>query len=61
MDWIVYPARDFLVWVFENSLEPLGNLPNIIFSLIFFFGAAYWLFSQNKLNKKAEADPSQIK
>ena len=25
MDWLVYPIRDFLVWMFENTLEPNEN------------------------------------
>ena len=31
MDWLVYPLRDSLVWLFENTLEPLGNNPNTLF------------------------------
>ena len=61
MNWLLIPIRDFLVWMFENTLEPLGNMPNIIFFLLFFGGAIYWMIAQNKLNKKAESDPDQIK
>ncbi len=61
MDWLVYPLRDLLVWLFENTLEPLGNYPNTIFILIISAGLIYWLFKQHQLNKKAESDPEQIK
>ena len=39
MDWLVYPLRDVLVWMFENTLEPLGNHPNTIFFTSFLGGA----------------------
>ena len=61
MDWLAYPLRDFLVWLFENIWEPLSNSPNTLFFFIFIVGATYWLLLQHKLNKKAEADPNQIK
>ena len=61
MDWLVYPLRDFLVWLFENTLEPAGNNPNTVYILVIMFGLTYWMFVQNKLNKKADADPNQIK
>ena len=61
MDWLVYPLRDFLVWLFENTLEIAGNNPNNIFLLVLLFGATYWMVLQNKLNKKADADPNQLK
>ena len=61
MDWLVYPLRDALVWMFENTLEPLGNHPNTIFLFLFLGGATYWMFKQHQLNKRAESDPEQIK
>ena len=61
MNWILEPIRDFLVWLFENTLEPLSDHPNTIFLLLGFGGATYWMLIQNKLNKKAEKDPDQIK
>ena len=57
----LHPIRDFLIWMFENTLEPLGNAPNTIFICIIVGGLVYWMFVQNKLNKKAEQDPNQIK
>jgi cbb3-type cytochrome oxidase subunit 3 len=47
--------------LFENTLEPLGNTPNTVFFFIFLSGGIYWMFVQNKLNKKAENDADQIK
>jgi hypothetical protein len=61
MDWLFYSIRDFLVFAFENGLEPLGNLPNLIYLFIFFGGAIYWMLLQHKLNKKADQDPNQVK
>tara|TARA_B100001121_G_scaffold283325_1_gene277336 strand:+ start:226 stop:426 length:201 start_codon:yes stop_codon:yes gene_type:complete len=61
MDWLVYPLRDSLVWLFENTLEPLGNSPNTIFVLLISGGLVFWMFKQHQLNKKADADPDQIK
>jgi len=61
MDWIIFPLRDFLVSLFENTLEPLGNIPNLIYLIIFSFGACYWMFLQHKLNKKADQNPDQVK
>ena len=61
MNWLLHPIRDFLIWMFENTLEPLGNVPNIIFISLILGGLVYWMFVQNKLNKKAEQEPNQIK
>ena len=61
MIWLLSPVRDFLTWMFENTLEPLGNTPNTLFFFIFLGGGVYWMFVQRKLNKKAESDPDQIK
>ncbi len=61
MDWILVPVGELLVWLFENTLEPLGDHPNTIFLLLGFGGATYWMLLQHKLNKKADNDPDQIK
>ena len=61
MDWLAYPLRGLLVWLFENTLEPLGNYPNILFLLLMLGGAGYWMFVQHKMNKAAENNPDQIK
>ena len=61
MNWLLYPVRDFLTWMFENTLEPLRNTPNALFFFIFLGGGVYWMFVQSKLNKKSESDRDQIK
>ena len=61
MNWLLIPIRDFLVWMFENTLETLGNTPNAIFFFVFLGGGIYWMFLQKKLNKNADADADQIK
>jgi len=61
MDWIIFPLRDFFVSLFENTLEPLGNTPNLLYLFILFGGACYWMYLQHKLNKKADQNPDQIK
>lgn len=50
MDALVYLLRDFFVFLFENTLEPLGNLPNAAFLLLCFFGLFFWLKWQAKYN-----------
>jgi len=57
MQYIFEPLGRFLVWTFENILEPIGELgvanPNNIFTVLGFVGLFYWLFWQQKYNKKA--------
>jgi hypothetical protein len=47
--------------LFENTLEPLGNIPNYTFFVLLGLGLLYWLKMQSKYNAEAEADPNQIK
>lgn len=61
MDALVFTLRDFFVWLFENTLEPLGNIPNYTFFILLGLGLLYWLKMQSKYNAEAEADPNQIK
>ena len=61
MDSLVYLLRDIFVWTFENTLEPLGDLPNLIFLILLFVGLFVWLRMQGKFNAEAEANPDQIK
>ena len=54
MTWndFVYGLGDFLTATFK-ILPSLGNLPNVIFTLVIFGGLVYWI---NELKKyKAEA------
>lgn len=61
MDSLVYLLRDVFVWLFENTLEPLGNFPNAVFLLLLFVGLFVWLKMQGKYNAEAAANPDQIK
>ena len=61
MDWIVFPLRDFLVWTFDNVMEPTGNILNYTFIVLGFVGLATWLSFQAKFNAEAAANPDQIK
>ncbi len=61
MDALVYILRDIFVFLFENTLEPLGDLPNLIFLILLFVGLFVWLKMQAKYNAEAEANPDQIK
>lgn len=61
MDGLVFLLRDVFVWLFENTMEPLGNIPNGIFLILLFVGLFVWLKMQAKYNAEAEANPEQIK
>ncbi len=61
MDGLVFLLRDVFVWLFENTMEPLGNIPNGIFLILLFVGLFVWLKMQAKYNAEAEANPDQIK
>ncbi len=61
MDWLAFPLRDLLVWIFENVLEKLQNAPNYAFIVLGFIGFFIWLRYQAKYNAEAEANPDQIK
>jgi len=61
MDGLVFLLRDVFVWLFENTMEPLGNIPNGIFLVLLFVGLFVWLKMQAKYNAEAEANPEQIK
>lgn len=53
MDALVFLLRDLFVFLFENTLEPLGDLPNAAFLLLLFVGLFIWLRWQGKYNKEA--------
>lgn len=48
-------------WVFQNTLEPIGDSFWMIVLTLSFVGFAYWMKRQNDYNKQAEADPNQLK
>lgn len=59
MTWneIVYGLGDLIEMTFE-ILPLLGNLPNILFSLIIFGSLVYWLKELSNYNKKAKQEGS---
>ena len=56
-----FSIKDGFYWLFENTLETLGDLPWIGVMLFGFAGFAYWMKRQVDYNKAAENDPNQIK
>lgn len=50
MDSLVYLLRDFFVFLFENTMEPLNDWPNLAFVLALFAGLLIHLKSQVKYN-----------
>ena len=59
---------EFLYWlghfmhdVFETTLVPLGNLPNIALTLLSFVLLFWWMKLQKNYNDEAAADPKQLK
>ncbi len=55
MTWneIVYELGDLLTATF-TILPALGNIPNILFSLIIFGGLVYWIMELGKFKKEAK-------
>jgi len=61
MQYIVEPIAALILWTFKNLLEPLADLPgllnpNTIFIILIGMGLLYWLFMQQRFNKKAEKE-----
>ena len=58
---VFYGLGDFMYWLFENTMEPIGDIFWMI-SLVFgFLAFGYWMMRQSKYNQAAENDPNQIK
>ena len=51
---ILEPIGELLVWTFENLLEPVGNMPNVLFTILGFAGILIWLRWQKRYNEIAE-------
>lgn len=60
MEYFLNPLGRFIVWTFDALLVPIGDMgalnPNNLFIVIGFVGLFYWLYSQQKYNKKAERE-----
>lgn len=52
----IYWLGDFFYWIFETTLEPLGNLPNMAFLGLGLVGLLIWLKMQKDFDKKAKAE-----
>ncbi len=58
---VFYAINDGMYWLFQNTLEPIGDLfwqACLIFGFVAF---GYWMYRQYKFNQEAENDPNQIK
>lgn len=55
MSWndFVYGLGDLFEATFQ-ILPPLGNLPNVLFTLVIFGGLVYWMGQLNKYKKEAK-------
>jgi hypothetical protein len=51
MTEIAYGIGDFLTWTF-GILEALDNRPNVLFIILGFIGAGFWLFKQSQYTKR---------
>ena len=58
---VFYGIADGMYWLFENTLELMGDFPWIFVMFFGFFAFALWMRLQVKFNKVAENDPNQIK
>jgi len=58
---VFYSIADGTYWVFENTLEVMGDYPWIFVMFFGMFAFALWMRLQAKYNKAAENDPNQIK
>ena len=61
MTELLYWLGHFFQDVFEMTLVPLGNIPNILFTLLGFGLLGWWMKLQKKYNDQAAADSKQLK
>jgi hypothetical protein len=58
---VFYGIKDVSYWLFENTLEPIGDnfwKAALVFGFLAF---AYWMRLQSTYNKAAENNPDQRK
>ena len=58
---VFYAIGDGMYWLFETTLEVMGDYPWIFVMFFGIFCFALWMRLQAKFNKAAENDPNQIK
>ncbi|MBK9190110.1 MAG: hypothetical protein IPM77_00695 [Crocinitomicaceae bacterium] len=56
-----YWLGDMFYWLFENTLEPTGELYWKTVMIGGFVGFGYWMYRQIQFNKQAANDPNQLK
>ncbi len=58
---VFYGIGDAAYWLFQNTLEPIGDNYWIVVLLFGFVAFGYWMYRQAQYNKMAENDPNQLK
>ena len=58
---VIYGIGDVVYWAFENTMEPLADLPWRATLILGFVCFGYWMKKQVAYNKEAEANPDQLK
>ncbi|MBK6951375.1 MAG: hypothetical protein IPH24_04845 [Crocinitomicaceae bacterium] len=58
---IFYGLGKSAYWLFENTLEPTGEMFWKVMLVFGFIAFGYWMFRQVQYNKIAANDPNQIK
>lgn len=58
---VFYGIKDVFYWLFQNTLEPTGDLFWVAALFLGFIMSGYWMMRQVKYNKEAESNPNQIK
>jgi hypothetical protein len=58
---IFYGLGKGAYWLFENTLEPTGEIFWKVMLVFGFIAFGYWMFRQVQYNKIAANDPNQIK
>lgn len=58
---VFYAIGDGAYWIFQNTLEPVGETYWVAVLFLGFAAFGYWMYRQAKFNKMAESDPNQLK
>ena len=58
---VFYALGDGCYWLFENTLEPIGDYFWIVTLIFGFVAFALWMRLLAKFNRAAENDPNQLK
>jgi hypothetical protein len=58
---VFYAIGDGAYWLFQNTLEPIGETFWFLVLILGFVSFFYWMYRQAQFNKMAENDPNQLK